>query len=202
MCSTCFILYSAFGCWLLDSSGCSSAPLHVLLQEKGRKLSEFSYFAPSKYMDFHLPEGLEAFSVVMWLSCPVLLGLLYILIDEQISCTNLEAVPFPQLSQCGHVLLYLRCSLLTGSWVMDFTDRAVPEFTASCSWALPYHKGIPCHCDNMELNCVVKLFSNENICALGLGTWSSLSMGLSQREHPLGGLPSPGCAPFSRGKSS
>lgn len=80
----------------------------------------------------------------MWQSCPVLLGFLYILIDEQISCTNLKAVPFPQPSQCGHVLMYLTCSLLTGSWVTDFTNRAVPDFTASCSWELPCHKGMYC----------------------------------------------------------
>lgn len=58
-----------------------------------------------------------------------------------VSLLKAEAVPFPPSSQYDRVLADL---LIVQSRVRNFAGRGVPDFTASCPWELPYHKGMSC----------------------------------------------------------
>lgn len=75
-------------------------------------------------------------------------GFLCILAGKGAFCTKhagsllkAEAVPFPPPSQRDRVLADLP---ILQSRVTNFAGRGVPDFTASCPWELPYHKGMSC----------------------------------------------------------
>lgn len=58
-----------------------------------------------------------------------------------VSLLKAEAIPFPPSSQRDRVLADLP---ILQSRVRNFAGRGVPDFTASCPWELPYHKGMSC----------------------------------------------------------
>lgn len=58
-----------------------------------------------------------------------------------VSLLKAEAIPFPPSSQRDRVLADLP---ILQSRDRNFAGRGVPDFTASCPWELPYHKGTSC----------------------------------------------------------